>query len=204
VFIGWLFSSALSAMDRWQSRQIVSGITDFIRFCVFWRFPIFQSNFLCVVSMACSVLERLALQFSLSPDPVAFLLLAVDLNLLRLVYAHQGFTELPCLSSSDICSKVLNLEYGYKVFSARFTSNAYDPGVNLTVLVTKAVQSYWSATWSRQYHITWGVTGGLPFPGHYSAVFAYWVTLPCGLKLFDYFDFFSKLDLDAPYRRDTC
>jgi hypothetical protein len=44
---------------------------------------------------------------------------------------------------------------------------------------------------------------GVPFLGYYSAAFAYLVTLPYRLKLLDYFDFFSRLDLDAPFRRDT-
>jgi hypothetical protein len=43
---------------------------------------------------------------------------------------------------------------------------------------------------------------GVPFLRYYSAAFAYLVTLPSHLKLLDYFDFFSRLDLDAHFRRD--
>jgi hypothetical protein len=69
----------------------------------------------------------------------------------------------------------------------------------LIVIATNIVQSNWDTAWLRQRHFT----GGVPFFGYYAAAFAYLVTLPYRLRLLDYFDFFSRLDLDAPFRRDT-
>jgi hypothetical protein len=106
----------------------------------------------------CGLLQRLASQFPLSPGPVVFLILAIDVNVLSLVHAHSAFIEMPCVSSADVCSTFLDLDYGARVFQAQFSSSASD-----------------------------------------YRVFAYWVTLPYRLRLFDYFDFFSKLDLDPRF-----
>jgi hypothetical protein len=153
--------------------------------------------------MVCNILHRLSSAFTLSPGPVAFLILSIDVNVLPLVHAHSAFTEISCLSSSDVCSSFLNLDDGYHVFQTRFDSYVDDVGGNLTVFVTNVRQSEWNRTWLRQRHVTGGVENGVPFLGYYSAAFAYLVTLPYRLKLLDYFDFFSRLDLDAPFQRDT-
>jgi hypothetical protein len=87
------------------------------------------------------------------------------------------------------------------MFRARFSAITGEPTLNLTVLVTDVIQSHWNRSWLRQRHYT-GI-GQLPFSGYYSAAFAFLVTLPYRLKLLDYFDFFSRLDLDATFRRDT-
>jgi hypothetical protein len=151
--------------------------------------------------MAYNLLRRLALTFSLCICELSFLIMAIDVDVLPLVRRHSAFTEMPCLSSPDICSTFRNLDFGYQVFQGRFNSTISPGGVNLTVLVTSVTQSHWNKTWLRQTHET-GV-GNYPFSGYYAAAFAYLVTLPYRLRLFDYFDFFSRLDLDAPFRSDT-
>jgi hypothetical protein len=151
--------------------------------------------------MACTLLQRLTLTFSLCPCRLSFLIMAIDVDVLPLIRRHSEFTEMPCLSSPGICSAFGNLDFGYKVFRARFNSTITPAGVNLTVLVTSVTQSHWNETWLRQTHET-GV-GNYPFSGYYAAAFAYLITLPYRLRLFDYFDFFSRLDLDAPFRSDT-
>jgi hypothetical protein len=153
--------------------------------------------------MVCNVLQRLLSRFQLSSGPVAFLILSVDVNVFPLIHAHSAFTEISCLSSYNVCLTFLNLDSGYRVFQARFNSSLDHVGMNVTVFVTNVRQSYWNLTWLRQRHLTGNAEDGIPFLGYYSAAFAYLVTLPYRLKLFDYFDFFSRLDLDAPFRRDT-
>jgi hypothetical protein len=151
--------------------------------------------------MAYNLLRRLALTFSLCQCHLSFLILAVDVDVLPLVRGHSTFTEMPCLSSPEVCSTFGNLDSGYKVFRARFNSTITPDGVNLTILVTSIMQSHWNKTWLRQIHET--EIGNYPFSGYYAAAFAFLVTLPYRLRLFDYFDFFSRLDLDAPFRSDT-
>jgi hypothetical protein len=188
-------------MSFTPNRQWHSG--QYLVLCVlaiFYPPEEFQRRF----DMACRVLRELSSEFSLSPDPVAFLILSIDADaLLPLVRAHSAFTEIPCQSSSEVCSAFLNLDYGYHVFQARFPSATNGVGNSLTVLVTNVVQSYWNATWLRAWHVTGGVEGGVLFNGYYAAVFAYLVTLPYRLRRLDYFDFFSRLDIDAPFRRGT-
>jgi hypothetical protein len=151
--------------------------------------------------MAYKLLQRLTLTFSLCPCELSFLILAVDVDILPLVRRHPAFSEMPCLSSPDIGSTFRNLDFGYTVFRVGFDSTGAPDGVTLTVLVTSVIQSHWNKTWLRQMHET-GI-GNYPFSGYYAAAFAYLVTLPYRLRLFDYFDFFARLDLDAPFRRDT-
>jgi hypothetical protein len=55
----------------------------------------------------------------------------------------------------------------------------------------------------RQHHLTEDVIDGVSFLAYYSATVAYLLTLSCWLKLCDYFDFFVRPDLEAPFRRDT-
>jgi hypothetical protein len=151
--------------------------------------------------MLCSLLRQSALNFPVSRDSVFFLILAVDSDVLPLVRSHSAFTEVPCLSSHDICSAFYKLDFGYTVFQARFRSADDRPFVTLNVLVTSTTQSDWNETWLRGFYYT--PVGHYRFPGYYAAAFAYLVILPYRLRIFDYFDFFSRLDLDAPFRRDT-
>jgi hypothetical protein len=148
-----------------------------------------------VFQMAVSLLQRLALDFSLSPEPVIFLLLGIDVDLLPLVRRRREFTKLACVSSPDGCSTFLSLDSGYHAFRARFS------GADLTVLVTSVRQSEWTKDWLRTTHAT--PVGKVLFTGYYAASFAYLVTLPFRLRILDYFDFFSRFDIDSPLRRDT-
>jgi hypothetical protein len=127
----------------------------------------------------------------------------VDANVLPRLRADIAFAEITRLSSSAIYSTFHNFDSGYRVFSIRFRYTTNDLRLNSTVFVTNMIQSYWNVTWPRRRHLTGALENGVPFLSYYSAAFADLVTFPYRLRLLDDFDFFARLDLDNPFRRDT-
>jgi hypothetical protein len=148
--------------------------------------------------MVCGLLARIAHCPSLCRGEVVFLVFGVGTDLFRFVSRRREFTPMTCLSTPQTCLWLTDLDFGYKVFSANFSS---PNGVRLfNVILTNARQSIWKDSWLRARHIT--PVGNLSFRGYYAAAFSYLISLPFRLRLLDYFDFFARLDLDADVRHE--
>jgi hypothetical protein len=148
----------------------------------------------------CELLRRLSQNRFESSDSVAFLVRSVDADLTAAIESRSEFSEAPCLSDPQICEHFQNLDYGYRVLNGVFSYDSGHPSRRFSVIYTNVHQTDYDPKWLREVHQT--PIGNRTFPGYYSAACASFVVFSARFRILDYFDFYTKLDLDSPLEQN--
>jgi hypothetical protein len=147
-------------------------------------------------SYACDLLRRVSQNHYDSEDRIVFLIRTVNAELRSIIASRSEFRIVPCLSHPHHCADFLNRDFRYLFLIGVFNYKSDHTSRRWNLLYTNVQQTDWTTSWLHQSHST--PVGNRTFPGFYAAACASFVVFPVRFRILDFFDYFAKLDLDAP------